>query len=71
MAQTQPIKTEDSLFLVLDSLLYSLAGVARVMIPELPPEVRAKIKYDSDEAVLKVGNKPLKRLYRFIANTPR
>jgi hypothetical protein len=32
------------------------AGIARVMIPELPPEVRAKIKYDSDEAAKLLQN---------------
>lgn len=31
-------------------------GIARVMIPELPPELRAKIKYDSDEAAKLLQN---------------
>jgi hypothetical protein len=31
-------------------------GLARVMIPDLPPEVRAKIKYDSDEAAKLLRN---------------
>ena len=31
-------------------------GIARVTIPELPPEVRAKIKYDSDEAAKLLQN---------------
>jgi len=31
-------------------------GIIRVMIPELPPEVRSKIKYDSDEAAKQLQN---------------